>query len=205
MEPSDYAQPAAWLNKAFEGYVVNTQFSAENSSLLSNLIGQLEHEFGQAVFGMPSESLHITLLDWIAPLVDYEGQHKRRLFEKIYPEYHQALTEILRKQAPIQVVFDQIKVSASTIFIVGKDNGQFQAIRDQFIKLVDLQPGTKQPPQIIHSSIARFTKPIQLKAVRAFVSQQTLAITQDVVDFRLVHTSREPMLEYEVLKTYQLN
>lgn len=153
---------------------------------------------------MPSQSLHITLLDWIAPLVDYGGQDKKVLFEKIKDKYDEALSGIIGDTQPITVSFTEIKVFPSTIIVLGHDDGQFQKIRDKFLEAVELLPGTKLPPNIIHSSIIRFTGEIPIKDVEQFVAQCTVNFTQIIDSFRLVHSTREPMLEFEVLKEYKL-
>lgn len=76
-------QPVDWLQEKHVGYVVNAEFSAENKKKLVDLMQSMEAKFGDAVFVMPEVSLHVTLMDWIAPLVDYEGQNKDELFTRI--------------------------------------------------------------------------------------------------------------------------
>lgn len=201
----ELTQSVDWLKQPHTGYVVNTPFSDANSEILSKLIAEIETEFGDSVFCMPEDSLHITLFDWIAPLVDYGGQDKAVLFEQIKDSYGDAITEILDTIEPFAITLNEIRVSPTTIYITGEDSGQFQEIRQRFLDQITLLPDTKQPPTIIHSSLGRFTKPIQMDRVREFLAKRTLDITQPVETFRLVKTSREPMLEYEVLKTYRLD
>jgi len=200
----EFSQPVDWVNKPFVGYIVNAEFSDENAKVLSALIKEIQATFNEAVFCMPKRSLHITLLDWIAPLVNYGGQDKDKLFAQIQPNYNKAMSEILPSIKPIAVHFDELRVSPSTIFMVGHDNGEFQTIREQFLEKVELLPETKLPPQIIHSSLARFTKPIDLSSVNSFVVNKKFNITQTVTNFRLIRTAKEPMLEFEVLKRYEL-
>lgn len=196
-------EPAAWVGQQYEGYVLNAEFSEANKTTLEALMRSIDEAFGSAVFTMPRDSLHVTLLDWIAPLVDYESADKAALFDQIRPSYHAALTDVLRDQPPITVTFDELRASPSTIFAVGHDDGSFQRIRDQFVSRVELLPNTKKPPEIIHSSVARFTESIALDGVEQFIRQQRISFTQTVDTFRLVHTSREPMLEFETLERYR--
>lgn len=199
-----FTEQVSWLQKPFEGWVVNTAFSLENTQVISDLTREIEREYGEKVFVMPNKSLHITLLDWIAPLVDYEGQDKKALFSRLKSTYDSALSDILSNFAPITVRFTELKVYPSTIILLGHDEGQFQAIRDQFIDTIELLPNTKKPPTIIHSSLARFRDAIPLAEVEEFISQKNVDITQQVDNFRLVHTTAEPMLEFEILKKYAL-
>lgn len=200
----DLTQPVDWVNEPFIGYVMNAEFSDDNAKILMELIDLIKVMFSDAVFCPPRSALHITLLDWIAPLIDYDGQDKDALFADIKPSYDKAMSEILATINPITVRFDTVKVSPSTIYVVGHDNGEFQQIRKQFVDKVDLLPNTKLPPQIIHSSIARFTRPIELSLVDTFIANQQLDITQVISNFRLIHTTREPNLEFNTLKRYEL-
>lgn len=200
----ELTQPVDWLQQPYVGYVVNTVFSENDSHNIHELIQEIKHEFGDAVFCASPESLHITLLDWIAPLVEYDEPDKAKLFDQVKSEYDQAMTTALSTVQPFTVTFNQIHISPTTIYITAEDSGQFQEIRQTFLDNASLLPGTKLPPTIIHSSLARFTKPIKLDIVKDFLAGKTLDVTQTVDSFRLVHTAREPMLEYTVLKTYTI-
>ena len=169
-----------------------------------SLIQDIKHTFGESVFCMPKGSLHITLLDWIAPLAKYDSKSKQKLFQKISPTYLNVCDEILTNRGKILVVFDEIRVSPSTIYITGHDHGQFREIRDEFINSIELLPGTKLPPNIIHCSLARFTQQVDLKDIDQFLQDKHIGFTQEVDCFRLIHTTREPMLEFEILKEFHL-
>lgn len=196
-------QPVDWVGKKFDGYMTQAEFSAVNARKVHSLVDDIQTKFGDAVFCMPEPSLHITLLDWIAPLVDYGGQDKQALFEQVRPVYDRVLSEAIAAHGPITVHFDEIRVAPTTIFVVGHDQGQFQHIREHFLRHVTLLAGTKLPPTIIHTSLARFTRAIDLVGVQDFMATKSVDVTQKVTSFRLVHSSREPLLEFEILKRYK--
>ena len=198
------SQPLDWIGKRILGYVVNSDFSDTNQSTLNTLNQEIKNEFGDVVFCPPKKSLHITLLDWIAPLVDYGGRDKNAIFAEVQPSYDKALRDILSSVESITVHFNLVKVSPSTIYIEGHDKGEFQRIREQFLDRVELLPGTKMPPTIIHSSLARFMKPIELGPVESFLAGKTLNFNQKITGFRLIRTIQEPLLEFEVVKRYKL-
>lgn len=200
----ELTQPIAWIGQYRPGYMLNAEFSQANKAALQLVLNNFESHFKKSVFIMPISSLHITLLDWIAPLVEYKGQDKDRLFSSIRAEYDSAISEILNSIGPIKVHFKEIGVSPSTIYIVGQDNGEFQTIRDKFLHKVSLLPNTKQPPKIIHSSLARFVKAIAIKPVENYIRNIEIDLVQEISNFRLVHSTIEPMLEFEVLKRYKL-
>lgn len=202
---SEFTQPVDWLDKPAVGYVVNAAFSSENATTLANLGQEINAELDGALFCPPREALHVTLLDWIAPLVDYDGADKDALFANIQERYNAALAQAIGSCGPITVHFDTVKASPSTVFIVGHDDGQFQRIRDEFVRSVKLLPGTKLPPTIIHSSLGRFTKQIDLAKVERVVAGKTLNITQVVTNFRLMRAADGSIISTELLKRYQLN
>lgn len=201
----ELTQPIDWLNKPAVGYVVNTVFSPENAAKLGKLAAEIDAELGQALFCAPQESLHITLMDWIAPLVAYDGKDKEQLFAEIHEQYDVALQQAIKAHGEITVHFGTIKVAPNTVFIVGHDDGQFQDIRDKFVSSINLLPGTKLPPTIIHSSLGRFIKKIDMDRVNQVLANKTIDITQVVTDFRLVKTPDATLAHTELIKQYQLS
>ncbi len=198
-------EPADWVEQSFEGYVLNAGFSDQNIARLQQITAAIQQEYRNKVFVAPAHSLHITLLDWIAPLVDYDGVDKTTLFNSIKDDYDKNISRILADVLPISIRFTELKVSPSTIFLVGHDNGEFQTIRQQFVESIELLPNTKLPPTIIHSSLARFKDTLPLSNIEHMVTNLTVDFTQQIDSFRLIHTTKEPMLEFEVLKTYHLS
>lgn len=192
------------LNLRVTGYMLNVALDERNQEVVSELQQRLLGEFGDIVWTLPPESLHITLMDWVAPLVDY-GRNKDLLFHEVFSEYDSVLHQIISSVDKFDITFNTLNVSTGGIFLTAVDNGEFQKIRSNFTDRVELQPGTKQPPKIIHTTIARFQKEIPLEEVEDFISQQKVHFTQTVGEFRLVNEKTIPMLEYELIKTYPLN
>ena len=164
---------------------------------------EISEKFGDAVWSAPAKALHITLFDWLAPLVDY-GKDKDELFKQIFPEYDRVVSQALKTAGPIAVTFMAVKVAPAAIFIVGHDNGQFEQIRNYFLDNVELLPDTKRPPTIIHSTIARFTKEIELEEIEQFIENLTVSFTETIDTFRLIKETVDPLLEFEVIKEYKL-
>ena len=70
---------------------------------------------------------------------------------------------------------------------------------------VDLPKGGKQPPNIVHSSLARFVAPdIDLAPLEEYARNNPLDLTQHIDEFRLVETRREPMQDFSIVDTYRL-
>jgi hypothetical protein len=195
--------PASNLDDRCVGYVVNSGFSADNQALLSEIQSNFANEFSGALWIPKTEALHITLMDWLAPLVSY-GRDKDEIFPEIFNEYDNAVNESVEGTAPIHVEFGVINVSSDAIFLTGEDRGQYQTIRDRFLGKVSLLPNTKLPPKIIHSTIARFTKSLDIDVVRTFAQSQTVAFEQLIDVFKLLRSTDTKMEDYKIIKTYNL-
>ena len=198
----NFTEPVNWINKPCIGFMVNTAFNDESLSLLSPIVEAIKVSLGDAVHVAPASSLHITLLDWIAPLIDYDGADKDLLYEKVSEKYDTALSNAIIGHLPAKVNFTELCVSPSTIYIRGYDNGAFANIRSSFTENVRLPPNTKLPPQIIHSSLARFTKKIDLERVTQLVGMLPVDFVYEVTGFRLIRSTKEPLMEYTLLKHY---
>ena len=191
------------INKHVNGYMINTVPDTANSQKVAEFQEKLTAQFGDDLWLTPPETLHVTLMDWLAPLVDY-GEDKKVLFKGLFPEYDKVFTNILRKQPPITVHFDTLKVTPGAIILVGYDDGSFQHIRNQFTGRIELLPNTKLPPTIIHSTIARYTTEQDLQPIIDFVTSQNLTFDHVVTHFRLAQEQIVPMLNYNLLKEYPL-
>ena len=197
--------PVNWVGKAHRGFVINAAFSDENTEKIMSWFDGLHALAPEGIYAMKPEGLHITVLDWVAPLFDYGGADKRALFQKLRPSYDAIFREITGAMPAFDVHFNELRVTPETIILVGQDDGQFQSLRDQFTQRVTLPEGGKQPPNIIHSSLARFIAPaIDLAPVQEYASTHPLDLTQHLSMFRLVETRREPAQDFNVLDSYIL-
>lgn len=185
------------------GYVINSGLSKENISIIEKFQEALLQQFPSGIWCPPLESIHITLMDWLAPLVDY-GKSKDKIFEEVFNEYDTVFCEITSKIKSFSVIFNSLHVTPNAIFAVGQDNGEYALLRNSFLSKVRLIEGTKQPPKIIHFTIARFTAALELKAITDFVSSYPINILENVEKFRLVKELQTPMVDFEIIKEYTL-
>lgn len=184
-------------------YVINSGISDKLARKVEKMQKVLKAEFGDIIWLLPKDALHITLMDWLAPFVDYQG-HPDELFDKLKEEYIGVLKTVLQDQKSIQVYFNIVKVSPTTIIIQGKDDGSYAQIRKKFLEKIDLLPGTKFPPGIVHASIARFAGEDDMQKAEEIVPKLSIDLTETVKEFRLVRETKLPMLEYEVLERFKL-
>ena len=182
-------------------YIINSGFSRNSQKHIRRIQKQIEDKFSDIVWALPPDSLHITLMDWLAPFVDY-GEHSDIVFHDIVGEYSHNLREILGRFTSLQLHFNTIKVSPTTIFIQATDSSLYNEIRGAFLERTDLLPNTKRPPTIVHTSIVRFTKEYDLTFIEDFVSRLKIDFIEEVKEFRLVRETQLPMLEYEIIDSF---
>lgn len=194
----------SYIGKSAVGYMINTGLSNGATAQIKMIQQSAQEVFAGDLWITPAGSLHITLLDWLAPLVDYH-EDKDMLFGNIRTSCDKALDDILNDVAKQSVVFNRLLVSPSAIAIVA-DNAapHFNKIRQAFLSHVNLPPNTKQPPTIVHATIARFTGDFDAKKAEHFMQQNNISISETINNFRLVRETKLPMLDYAVLKTYPL-
>ena len=198
--------PVRWVGKVFQGFVINAAFSDDNAKKITSWLANLNELVTEGIYTEIPEGLHITLLDWIAPLFDYDKADKAALFQELRPSYDAAFREITHAMPAFDIHFNEVRVTPGAIILVGRDGGQFQSIREQFLHRVSLPDGAKPPPSIIHGSLARFIPPeIDLAPVREYAEKHPLDFTQPVSEFRLVETRTMPMQDdFLVLDSYPL-
>jgi len=185
-------------------YVLNFGFSPNGQREIVQIQSALEQDFPGVIWSSPPRALHITLMDWLAPFVDY-GPSNDDVFEKIFLDYDAVLVDLIKTiDTPLVVNFNEIAVSPVAVIIKGDDNGQLQVIRDSFLDKIKLLPGTKPPPRIVHSTICRYLKRVALENIRQSISLMSLSFTEKLDKIRLVRETKIPMLEFKVLKEYKI-
>lgn len=191
------------IGRAVTGYMVNAIFDHASKQIIADVQDALGKEFGDSIWLTPIDSLHITLLDWIAPLVDY-GEDKSKLFRDHFDQYDAALQTSLLDIKPIFLQFDTVKATPGAVIIAASDNTVLDSIRQHTIDQVTLLEGTKQPPKITHSTIARYNKSFPLEQIICFLEDYSINFTYNVDHFRLIREDIAPQLQYEVLKEYPI-
>ena len=195
--------PHPYLGHEFIGYVINSDFSKASQDKIAELQQKFVNELGDDVYTTEPERLHITLMDWVAPLVDYH-RDKDKIFKEIFEQYDQAVEKSIKGIGPIDVQFCIVSVGPEAIFLIGEDTGQYKAIRDSFLRQISLLPNTKMPPKIVHTTIARFSKVTDLEPIREFAIGQSIDFTERVNYFRLLRSTDTTMKDPKIIKRYYL-
>lgn len=194
--------PADYIGQQNLGYVLLALPSDNFKSHIATLLHELTAELPGAIWPMPPEQLHITLCEIIQPK-EY-SQDKEVLFERHRNQYEHAPAEILAKVPKFTVTFDTIEVSPQAIIVRASNSDAFNAIRAKLVGAMQFPRETRTPPDITHSSIARYLKAIELEEVQAVVAKHWLLVEDEITQFKLIRTAIPPLQQYEILKTFPL-
>lgn len=191
------------IGKSENAYALVALLSESAKQQVSQLLNKLSKVLGDAVWIMPREALHVTLCE-IIQAKDYT-EDKQALYDRHSFEYENVTADILSNYKPIIIAFDTVVASPQAIIIKGIDDGSFEKIRKAIVDKLPLPSETKLPPSIIHTSIARFTKVIQLDEVENIVNHQAISFKETIDAFQLVNNLTPPLLKYKIVRTYPLS
>ncbi len=162
-----------------------------------------QRAFGDAVYCPGQGQLHITLLDWLAPFVDF-GSDKDTLFEELKAEYSGELKKVLAGYSPFDIEMSKVEMFDTCVIIKGSDDGTFQAVRDEFTSRVKMLPSNKKPPTIIHSTLIGFRSPIDMDIAKELIEQHPIDVREQVQQFRLTRETRPRLQKYQVVEVFPL-
>lgn len=177
------------------GYVVNVPLHPHRPAF-AEVVGRIRRVDPHAWI-VPPTARHITLLDWLSPMVAYDDA-KPTLLRRLYPRYDDALAQACAKTPPFTLSFDTLEVGNGVAYVTCREGGGMHRIRSAFVRETTLLKATKEPPRIVHATLARNIDP----AVKAQYPIRPLV--QRVSSFRLVHETVWPMIEFRTLKVYDL-
>lgn len=196
-----YSVPVA-TSQAVIGYIVNFGLSNKLADAIATIQQRLV-AIEPTIWIPPRKALHCTLLDILAPKVDY-GSDKDALFSSQQARYIEGLHKIAAAVDPLSVQFNQIQIFPEAIIISGADSGQFAQMREQYITAIPLLAGTKPPPKIIHVTIAKFTQRVPLSSLSNLDATLSIAKTERFTSFRLVRETDIFMQAFSTIDTFQL-
>jgi hypothetical protein len=176
--------------------------SPENQHKIADLHAQLHRELPGVLWTIPDiTQQHITLFEIVMCLGEY-SEDQDAIFERCRMGIDTELRAIAIRQGPIGVTLDRLEASPATI-IGGTDDVVFNAFGMRSATNIYCPRGQEHPPDIIHSSLARYIKEVTLERVRSIVTRHQLKLTQTVTEFEMVKIFRPPM-DYSALGVYKL-
>ncbi len=200
MNPSKYEDR---LNDPVIGYLVNTVFSEQLAEKVHAIQKKFEKVFGDAIFYPKNDQLHMTLLDWVTPIREYE-KDKDEVYKDIRKPYETAMHETLMQYPPFNVNIETLELFPSCIIIKGTDDGQFNSIRESFVEKVQLPVITRKPPSIIHATIMVFKEVVDLDIANKLLNECSISFSEQTSFFRLIRETKFRLIEYQELQRFYL-
>lgn len=199
----ELTRPASFIhNEDDRTYIVVATISPELRQAIARVQHALDEAFPGSLWLMPQESLHITLFE-----IMQRGQFpfdKDEFFNAQRDKIESGLDKIFQNMTRWQVLFDALIVSPDAITVQSSDATEFNAIRAAITEELPIPTETKTPPPIVHSTIARFTKEIEVATVRTELATIAFHAQESITNFELRRTTKQPMLAFDTLKTYAL-
>ncbi len=194
---------AEWLDAEKVGYWVGTFLSPENQQKIATFQAALKRELPGVLWTMPDiTQQHVTLFEIVMTFRDYP-EDRDTIFERHRAGIDAELKAQLANQGPITITLDTLEASPSAIIVRSTDDGSFQRIRDAISSKHLLPEGTRTPPDIIHSSLCRYVKEVDVERIRSVLAGHKLELIQEVTEFEMVRIWRMPM-DYTTLNVYKL-
>src|SRR3989344_2930693 len=179
-------QSANWVNQSGNGYAINTGFNDESLMRIELLQLEIKNKFPALIWPTPSDALHISLMDMVSPFIDYE-RDKNEIFLELFRRHDNILQGIFRYEKRFYIKASEIEVTPAAIIIVWEDDGHFNKLRGKFLENTAPFPGTKQPPDITFTTIARYRKDgADLAELEKFLAGKNIDVIEKVNTFRLV-------------------
>ncbi len=169
---------------------------------VAKILKQITDQVPEGIWCMPPRSLHITLCEIMQAKTYHED--KEVLFQKHFNQYQRALNTALKDVRPIEILFDRVEVSPNAIIIRGNNDTALATIRSKLVESLPLPAETKQPPTIVHSSIARFTQGLDMAKLESVISKLDISFTETITEFQLIHNGSPHMLNYEIASHHPL-
>jgi len=194
--------PVDYIGKDEVAYALIVLLSEQAKQQIGALQTELTRELPGVLWTAPPDALHITLCE-IIQLKAY-AESKEALWARHAEEYKAIPAGILRGLSPIAVHFDMVEASQNAVIVKGHDDGTFNTIRRQLFEQLPLPEATAPPPEIIHSSIARYSMNTDLADVQRVVQRHRISFTEQVGEIVLLKSTVAPLLKYETLARYKL-
>ncbi len=195
-------QIAEYIGQPNLGYVLVALPSGNMQRQITDLLDKLSRQLPGIIWPMPSQQLHLTLCEIIQPK-DY-SQDKEALYKLHQAQYENTLSQILADTSKFTVTLNTIEASPQAIIVRASDSSTFNSIRAKLVANIQLPRQTRTPPDITHSSIARYLQEVDLDKVQRVIARHSIVIEEEIAQFKLLKTLIPPLQEYQVLETYPL-
>lgn len=188
-----------------DGHIIIAPLSKKTRQAIYDIQNKISDTLPVGSLWLPSgKQLHITFAHLISPDATYDS-NKDDLWRSLEVGAKKSLYQITTEHPKIDIVFEKIEAFLSTIIVKWKDDGVIDELRRKFTKLVQIPKNTRVPPNIIHTTIARFKKEISFEEVKETVARlEWKQITENISSLELIHEEKIFVQEHSILNSYLL-
>ena len=172
----------------------------EQAIKLQNKLGQM---LGDSIWLQEPKSLHITLMEIVCD-TDYGSISRKEVFEQWYIENNETVKNIIAGIPEFEVTFSELLVSQRAIIIKSRESNELNYIRKQILSKTKLPRSTKLPPDITHSTLARFAKSIDIDELSDKLKYINFSGKQQISEFVLAKDLVPPLFKPSITERYEL-
>lgn len=177
-------------------------FSDQSLSQLTSIQDQLIESLGDAIWITPPKALHSTLIEIICDM-DYPTS-RNELFTTWYKQYNHKVDKKVADLPSFNITFSEIEVSARAVIVKSATSEAFNSIRSEILSKMELPTGTKQPPDITHCTLARFSRILSIEEVTKLTQNIPCDITEMISSLKLMKDLGPPSFEPKTIQVYNL-
>jgi|GEM_PF-2048371 len=195
-------KPSPETGRSVDGYIVIAPLSQQSKDVIYVLQDAIQKQFPNNRFWFPrGDQLHITFAHIITPNVDYP-ESQRAMWERIRSQALAALEQCVPNPLAIDVTFDTIEAFPNAIGCIGRDDGTYEALRKNFVNRFALPDASRRPPNIIHTTIARFYDEMALDEIQACISGLNPTFVEVTKELQVIHETGLYVHEHDVLERF---
>lgn len=149
------------------------------------------------------KSLHVTYLHLLSPDVAY-NEPVEQLYRENADRADEAMRQVAEEFGSFRINCGEVVVSPAAIIVKWDDGGQMDRMREALTSRFKLPEFTKNAPNIVHTTIARFLKPMPLAPVQDLARKLQVIAMPMISEIDLVRETRIYLQEFEVVERYPL-
>lgn len=200
----EYAQVSNFDGPS-DGYIIIAPLSAASRAALESLQDQMAAKLPADSLWLPrGEQLHITFAHIISP----ETEHPDRpaLYRKLGPQVLEILGRMVPTDLDIALELAAVEAFPAAIIAKWRDDGTYARLRERLMQEFTPPQGSRLPPQIIHTTLARFRQEVPMQAVQDAVAALQLpapaAPHEHTTQLQVIHERKIFVQEHDIVATF---
>ncbi len=143
--------------------------STEIQIAVAELQKKLVQELGDAIKLPKPQSLHITLVSVVQPKI-YSKPSRKELFDEYKSILSERPKQIIGSFPASDIRFNKVSGDEKAIAILASNPSSFNNIRQKLTEKIPFPAETRQPPTVMHCTIARYQKQIEFVKVQKVIN-----------------------------------